>query len=158
MSEIVAVFLEIAVQAVYFVLCRFHPESLAMQGRTLGCCTASFARFGCQFRTLQAKRTCLINIHIERVPATLRWRATVRPRIVNIIISCSEGGAHSTTQYISMAEIESRIFSQNFGCCVETCVSWLVPTCRPSTYGGIETVLFENSSYRGFGEALYAGH
>ena len=36
---------------------------------------------------------------------------------------CSEGGAHSTTQYISMADIESRIFSQNFGCCVETCVS-----------------------------------
>ena len=29
---------------------------------------------------------------------------------------------------------------------------------RPSTYGGIETVLFKNSSYRGFGEALYAGH
>ena len=26
-----------------------------------------------------------------------------------------------------------------------------------SNYGGIETVSFENSSYRGFGEALYAG-
>ena len=32
---------------------------------------ASFARFGCLFRTLLAKTTMLINIHIERVPAAL---------------------------------------------------------------------------------------
>ena len=30
-----------------------------------------YAWFGCLFQTLQAKRTLLINIHIEQVPATL---------------------------------------------------------------------------------------
>ena len=37
----------------------------------LWCCTASFAQFGCLFRTLLAKIILLINIHIEQVPATL---------------------------------------------------------------------------------------
>ena len=93
------------------------------------------------------------------------WWCTVRLfcaagfcAVYKTIIFTTEGVELTMYTIHAMAEIEFRIFSQNFGCCVETCVSWLVPTCRPSTYGGIETVLFENSSYRGFGEALYAGH
>ena len=45
---------------------------------------------------------------------TLRWRVTFRPRIVNIIISYDEGGAHDTTQYMAMVKIEFRIFAPNF--------------------------------------------
>ena len=41
-----------------------------------------------------------------------RWRVTFRPRIVNIIISYDEGGAHDTTQYMAMVKIEFRIFAQ----------------------------------------------
>ena len=49
------------------------------------------------------KRKSLINIHKNWYTATLRWRVTFRPCIVNIIISYDEGGAHSTTQYMAMA-------------------------------------------------------
>ena len=43
-----------------------------------------------------------------------RWRVTFHPRIVNIIISYDEGGAHDTTQYMAMVKIEFRIFAPNF--------------------------------------------
>ena len=61
------------VQTVQFALTDFYKSRFAMQGRTLWCYTASFARFGCLFQTLQAKTTLLINIHIEQVPATLNY-------------------------------------------------------------------------------------
>ena len=43
------------VLAVYFAPCRFHPESLAMQGRTWCCYTVSFAQFGFLCWMLKAK-------------------------------------------------------------------------------------------------------
>ena len=36
----------------------------------------------------------------------------------------------SYIQYMAMAEIKFRIFSQDFWCCVENCIYWLVPACR----------------------------
>ena len=60
--------------------CRFRQELLAKQGCTLWCYTASFAWFGSLFQTLQTKRTWLINIHIERVPATLKLSREFRVR------------------------------------------------------------------------------
>ena len=63
--------LGIAVQTVHFALADFDESCLLCKDAHLWCCTASFARFGSLFRTLLAKRILLINIHIERVPATL---------------------------------------------------------------------------------------
>ena len=110
-----------------FFHAKFRDERAKARSEVL---TKRFLRINCRAGSIleRIEASCFRKIPNKwlkwRVSASsLRWRATVRPRIVNIIISCSEGGAHSTTQYISMAEIESRIFSQNFGCCVETCVS-----------------------------------
>ena len=47
-------------------------------------------------------------------PFSINRRVTFRPRIVNIIISYDEGGAHDTTQYMAMEKIEFRIFAQSF--------------------------------------------
>ena len=55
-------------QTVQFAL--FSDESIAMHARYLA--TQRVLRgLCCIFQTLQAKRTLLINIHIERVLATL---------------------------------------------------------------------------------------
>ena len=60
------------------------------------------------------QQAILYNSIIGGVNAVLRWRVTFRPRIVNIIISYDEGGAHDTTRYMVMVKIEFRIFAQNF--------------------------------------------
>ena len=56
----------------------------------------------------------LFLIKIGRRAIRIWWWATIHPRIVNTIISYNEGRACSTTQYMAMAEIEFRIFSQDF--------------------------------------------
>ena len=83
--------------------CRFWWESLAMQRRTLWCYTASFAQFGRLFRTLQAKRTLLINIHIEPAILMYYWCADL---VVFVIpnkakwkcVHCSKSGLGDVCQ------------------------------------------------------------
>ena len=81
-----------------------HPTDLGLQTDDVA---ARLSIANCCIRERDVK-------YVECVEVALRWRVTFRPRIVNIIVSYDEGGAHDTTQYMAMEKIEFRIFAQNF--------------------------------------------
>ena len=59
------------VQTVQFALADFDKSRLLCKDARYDATQRVLRGLAVSFRTLQAKRTLLINIHIERVPATL---------------------------------------------------------------------------------------